>query len=212
MRHSDYRTTQKHYTVLGLNDTSGAIEKIPWIRSAAASSATGTDGIAKSDRQQYRQQCARQNVQHAARSCKKQEEDRHGDLSRKSGSHKVFCENMPRDTMPCNDPAGVAQLVERQLPKLNVEGSSPFTRFIRISLHSVAPCRAEFTHRPIYDYGLMTVSCWGSSVKHSPVAPFALAVCWEGCLIALWACCHSTSTNGPDSCHGRVQTTAIIRS
>lgn len=26
-------------------------------------------------------------------------------------------------------PAGVAQLVERQLPKLNVEGSNPFTRF-----------------------------------------------------------------------------------
>ncbi len=25
--------------------------------------------------------------------------------------------------------AGVAQLVERQLPKLNVDGSSPFTRF-----------------------------------------------------------------------------------
>ena len=25
--------------------------------------------------------------------------------------------------------AGVAQLVERQLPKLNVEGSSPFARF-----------------------------------------------------------------------------------
>lgn len=27
------------------------------------------------------------------------------------------------------EPAGVAQLVERQLPKLNVDGSSPFTRF-----------------------------------------------------------------------------------
>ena len=25
--------------------------------------------------------------------------------------------------------AGVAQLVERQLPKLNVDGSNPFTRF-----------------------------------------------------------------------------------
>ena len=109
MRHSDYRTTQKHYTVLGLNDTSGAIEKIPWIRSAVASSATGTDGIAKLDRQQYRQQCARQNVQHAARPCKNQEEDRHGDLSRKSSSHKAFCKAMPRDTMPCNDPAGVTQ-------------------------------------------------------------------------------------------------------
>ena len=30
-------------------------------------------------------------------------------------------------------PAGVAQLVERQLPKLNVEGSIPFTRVHAIS-------------------------------------------------------------------------------
>lgn len=29
------------------------------------------------------------------------------------------------------DIAGVAQLVERQLPKLNVEGSNPFTRFLK---------------------------------------------------------------------------------
>lgn len=30
---------------------------------------------------------------------------------------------------PASDRAGIAQLVERQLPKLNVEGSSPFARF-----------------------------------------------------------------------------------
>ena len=32
----------------------------------------------------------------------------------------------------CDRNAGVAQLVERQLPKLNVDGSSPFTRFEKI--------------------------------------------------------------------------------
>jgi hypothetical protein len=31
--------------------------------------------------------------------------------------------------MAAFDLAGVAQLVERQLPKLNVDGSNPFTRF-----------------------------------------------------------------------------------
>ena len=39
----------------------------------------------------------------------------------------------------CNDLpdlAGVAQLVERQLPKLNVEGSNPFTRSVRKSRRS----------------------------------------------------------------------------
>ncbi|MBX3322574.1 MAG: site-specific integrase [Phycisphaeraceae bacterium] len=31
MRHSDYRTTQKHYTVLGLTDTAAAVERLPAI-------------------------------------------------------------------------------------------------------------------------------------------------------------------------------------
>ena len=39
------------------------------------------------------------------------------------------CESVRPDAMIRKQPAGVAQLVERQLPKLNVEGSSPFTRF-----------------------------------------------------------------------------------
>ena len=63
-------------------------------------------------------------MQHAARPCKKQEEDRHGDLSRKSRSHKVFCKAMTRDTMPCNDPAGVTQLVECQPSKRNSKSVS----------------------------------------------------------------------------------------
>ena len=41
-----------------------------------------------------------------------------------------------RDTLACI--AGIAQLVERQLPKLNVEGSSPFARFLA-SLEAVNP-------------------------------------------------------------------------
>ncbi len=44
MRHGDYRTTLKHYTVLGLSDTSKAVGAIPSIRSGGseAECATGT--------------------------------------------------------------------------------------------------------------------------------------------------------------------------
>jgi len=43
MRHSDYQTTLKHYTVLGLTDTSAAMYRLPSIaRERQAEAATGT--------------------------------------------------------------------------------------------------------------------------------------------------------------------------
>ena len=45
MRHADYKTTLKHYTVLGLTDTAGAIRQLPTIDSATTQEraiATGT--------------------------------------------------------------------------------------------------------------------------------------------------------------------------
>ncbi len=44
MRHSDYRTTLRHYTVLGLTDTAQAIEQLPSIDApeSATAQATGT--------------------------------------------------------------------------------------------------------------------------------------------------------------------------
>jgi hypothetical protein len=39
--------------------------------------------------------------------------------------------NPPAHYIPAVSHAGVAQLVERQLPKLNVVGSSPITRFYK---------------------------------------------------------------------------------
>ena len=41
----------------------------------------------------------------------------------------LHCETMRADATICDDDAGVAQLVEHQPSKLNVEGSNPFTRF-----------------------------------------------------------------------------------
>ena len=43
MRHSDYRTTLKHYTVLGLSDTAAAIDQVPGIGQAEVAAKTGTD-------------------------------------------------------------------------------------------------------------------------------------------------------------------------
>ena len=42
MRHSDYRTTLSHYTVLGIADTAKAIEQLPTIKSSQREAATGT--------------------------------------------------------------------------------------------------------------------------------------------------------------------------
>lgn len=47
MRHSDYRTTLKHYTVLGLTDTTAAMDRLPGIASERQShAATGTTDTA----------------------------------------------------------------------------------------------------------------------------------------------------------------------
>src|SRR5262249_43103899 len=49
MRHSDYRTTLKHYTRLSLCDAASAMEKLPGIPAPkpeqGAQKATGTDGV-----------------------------------------------------------------------------------------------------------------------------------------------------------------------
>jgi integrase len=66
MRHANYETTLKHYTVLGLADTAGAVAALPEIkvsRGTESAEATGTLGLdvdpAQSDPQLYPQQLAR---------------------------------------------------------------------------------------------------------------------------------------------------------
>ena len=49
MRHSDYRTTQKHYTVLGLADTAKAIDQLPMFGTGERQAATGTCDVLPSD-------------------------------------------------------------------------------------------------------------------------------------------------------------------
>ena len=50
MRHTDYRQTLKHYTVLGLTDTAAAMDRLPGIaRERQAAAATGTTDSAQID-------------------------------------------------------------------------------------------------------------------------------------------------------------------
>ena len=83
MRHSDYSTTLKHYTMLQIADSRGALEELGAIRSTGPSDqaerATGTDGgvltdsgcdiEAPLDRQQIRQQSDARTVQFGASQC-----------------------------------------------------------------------------------------------------------------------------------------------
>ena len=124
MRHGDYRTTLKHYTVLGLTDTAGAVAALPSIEAprAAAATAKGTDA----NPQQYRQQC----TQHYGRKGVRANAGRRGAAGAGSSVPGPVTSGSTRSgaTM-CGTTAGVAQLVERQPSKLNVDGSSPFARY-----------------------------------------------------------------------------------
>ncbi len=67
MRHSNYKTTLKHYTVLGLTDTAAAIERLPNIGDGHKTvAATGTYGDAPTTRPQYTPQRERETVQRSA--------------------------------------------------------------------------------------------------------------------------------------------------
>lgn len=70
MRHSDYKTTLQHYTVLGLTDTAGAINRLPDIQPAGrdAHAATGTtDSAPAADPQRFCQQLGRENGNSSAK-------------------------------------------------------------------------------------------------------------------------------------------------
>ena len=132
MRHSDCRTTLNHDTWLGLSDTAGAINQLPDIGGTHRNElkATGTmDAAPVGGPQQYSQQLGRKPAQ--VRSGLRDDDDSGAsdDEEHKDRENTRFCDQTHDSATIRDDPAGVAQLVERQLPKLNVEGSSPFARF-----------------------------------------------------------------------------------
>ena len=136
MRHQDFRTTLKHYTVLGLSDTARGMEKVPAIRphdqSIELDIATGT-GDSSSPKSA---------VQTAVSQGTKSRETMQSDASdpndnepptpppRKSQptTNADSCKTARACAKVSPDKAGITQLVECQLPKLNVAGSSPVAR------------------------------------------------------------------------------------
>ena len=68
MRHSDYKTTLAHYTILGLSDTAGAINELPDIGVPETTSATGTMDVT-ADPPQIPQRSVHETVQFSATAC-----------------------------------------------------------------------------------------------------------------------------------------------
>ena len=149
MRHADYRTTQEHYTVLGLTDTAKAIESLPAIptTTSTAAAAAGTcdvgprETVAEASQQIY-QQSVRNSQLLGARTCGETGRATVDSNTPLQNVSAATCETKRDGVVSCDVDAGVAQLVEHQPSKLNVDGSSPFARFL-------APTRTS-SHGAIY--------------------------------------------------------------
>ena len=90
MRHSDYRTTLSHYTVLGLTDTAAAIGKLPGVGPASpdAERATGTTDTSSLDRQRYCKQLGRETRPNGASGRDQQAPDRAASVDQKSAERQ----------------------------------------------------------------------------------------------------------------------------
>ncbi len=138
MRHASYKTTQKHYVVLGLTDTAGAIDCLPGIGKPeaveAVALADGTfDGrptmLPKTEPHLKPRQLGRDSVRSDAKPCGDGISTRQSRAARNSCDGKASCESVRLGATMCESDAGVAQLAEHQPSKLNVDGSNPFARF-----------------------------------------------------------------------------------
>lgn len=121
MRHSDYQTTLNHYTVLGLQDTTQAIEKIGVNFDENVIVATGTDdNVTVSGYSLNSSVISGETTQLSARRCQTGEPPGEGDEDDESSqtiAETNTCNAVPSGAIISSPTAGVAQLVERQLPK-----------------------------------------------------------------------------------------------
>ena len=94
MRHADYRTTHKHYTVLSLTDTAKAIERLPAIKqpSQQTAKANGTTGECLTDDPQ---QSGRKVAQSGATRCDEPSKKPPSGGSRKSGGGRTLRDRVP---------------------------------------------------------------------------------------------------------------------
>jgi integrase len=118
MRHSDYKTTLRHYTVLGLTDTSKAIGQLAAIVTASE------------DPQLFPQQLVRRSLPSGSSDCGPDDRTPEVIDGHKSSGDAELCEAVQGGTIPVENSRGRNSVVECQPSKLNVEGSNPFARFL----------------------------------------------------------------------------------
>ncbi len=148
MRHSDYKTTLKHYTVLGLVDTAKAVERLPSIGTDhQALRATGTTDSAPTDPQQHPPQYPRHLPRQMGRGSVQGSAACHDESA---GSFSLASEGNPaKNAGSCQqvrdgatvggESRGRSSAVERQLPKLNVGSSILLARFVCRRCHTTTP-------------------------------------------------------------------------
>ena len=123
MRHADYRTTLKHYTVLELADTAKAIGQLPTIQPDERQAATGTcDTHAHDSRpidpQLYPQQLGRETVRRSAVPCDDSSADARSNHERNPLPAAAQCDTTRRRATT-NDEAGEgARTLDIQLGRL----------------------------------------------------------------------------------------------
>jgi integrase len=136
MRHASYKTTQKHYVVLGLTDTTGAIDCLPGIGKPeaveAVAVAEGTNDTpctpVPSDPRLYPRQLGRESARLSAATRGGGIPTGESPAARNSCDVKGSCGQARLGATIRENTAGVAQLAEHQPSKLNVDGSNPFAR------------------------------------------------------------------------------------
>ena len=126
MRHADYRTTIKHYTVLGLTDTRAALARLPGVSTPGTAAATGTDGRRTvEDPQQQPQQLERETARSEAKSCGEPDEEppdapglnfrSYTDLGKDMRREATQCEKRPLgESNPCFQDENLASLATRR--------------------------------------------------------------------------------------------------
>ncbi len=124
MRHADYRTTHKHYTVLGLTDTAKAIERLPAIKqpSQQTAKANGTTGeCLTDDPQQYPQQSGREVAQSGATRCDEPSKKPPSGGGRKSGGERTLRDRVRPNAALRNKAGEGARTLDIQLGRLNAQ-------------------------------------------------------------------------------------------
>ncbi len=154
LRHADYRTTQRHYVVLGLADDAAAIAKMPPIKPTTddARRATGTDDqpaqppLRASSQPSaapplYPQQLGRETVRSGATACEERRLSAARVKPRNVLKKQVNCDGMQGGAPRCGKAGERIRTVNIQLGRLMLCQLSYARKFLRFNRSPVRPAR-----------------------------------------------------------------------